>query len=111
MALSDGAPNLISQTVSQAILQVNATRAAPGKQPLTDAQIRTALATSFAGVATNYLTFPAFFSKGERLIILGSTGNGGNVELLRITGRCSKNKSSASDVDGELKRDSILVLF
>jgi hypothetical protein len=50
MALSDGASNLISQAVSQAILQVNATREAAHLLPLTDLQIRTALATSFASL-------------------------------------------------------------
>lgn len=40
MALSDGASNIISQAVSTAIQQVNATRSAAGKLPLTDAQIR-----------------------------------------------------------------------
>jgi hypothetical protein len=50
MALSDGASNLISQAVSQAILQVNATREAAHLLPLTDLQIRTALAASFAAL-------------------------------------------------------------
>jgi hypothetical protein len=50
MALSDGASNIIAQAVATAIQQVNATRVAAGKLPLTDAQIRSALATSFAAL-------------------------------------------------------------
>jgi hypothetical protein len=50
MALSDGATNIISQAVSTAIQQVNATRTAAHLLPLTDLQIRTALATEFASL-------------------------------------------------------------
>ena len=50
MALSDGGLNILAESIVTAILQVNATRAAAGKQPLTDGQIRTALAASFASL-------------------------------------------------------------
>jgi hypothetical protein len=50
MALSDGGLNLLAESIVTAILQVNATRATAGKEPLTDAQIRTALAVSFAAL-------------------------------------------------------------
>ena len=50
MALSDGALNCLTEAASTAIQQDNATRAVAGKQPLTDAQIRSALATSFAAL-------------------------------------------------------------
>jgi hypothetical protein len=50
MALTDGGLNLLSESIVNAILQVNATRAAAGKPVLTDAQIRGALVTEFAAL-------------------------------------------------------------
>jgi hypothetical protein len=50
MAITDGGINLLAESIVTAILQINATRVAAGKLPLTDAQIRSALATSFVAL-------------------------------------------------------------